>query len=63
MKRIYLLKLIQNILIAKTVFNYFFSGGEDNGYFGPWKTCKILMYNRERCGTNVSKFRPKGKEI
>ncbi|XP_044748075.1 uncharacterized protein LOC123309173 isoform X1 [Coccinella septempunctata] len=36
------------------------SGGEDNGYFGPWKTCKILMYNRERCGTNVSKFRPKG---
>ncbi|KAK9875869.1 hypothetical protein WA026_009656 [Henosepilachna vigintioctopunctata] len=36
------------------------NGGEETGYFGPWKTCKLLLYNRERCGTNVSKFRPKG---
>lgn len=30
----------------------------ERGYFGPWRTCKILLYNRERCGQNVSRFQP-----
>ncbi|XP_057658476.1 uncharacterized protein LOC130895270 [Diorhabda carinulata] len=32
--------------------------GEEEGYFGPWKTCKFLLYNRERCGNDASRFRP-----
>lgn len=32
--------------------------GDEKGYFGPWRTCKILLYHRERCGNNDSKFRP-----
>ncbi|CAG9762436.1 unnamed protein product [Ceutorhynchus assimilis] len=32
-------------------------GGDDNGYFGPWKTCKLLLYNRERCEEGVSRFK------
>lgn len=34
--------------------------GSDRGYFGPWKVCKELTYNREKCGSseNVSRFRP-----
>ncbi|KAJ3631335.1 hypothetical protein MTP99_012469 [Tenebrio molitor] len=31
--------------------------GEERGYFGPWKTCKLLLYNRERCGKDSSRFR------
>ncbi|CAH2055814.1 unnamed protein product, partial [Iphiclides podalirius] len=30
----------------------------DQGYYGPWRVCKKLLYNREKCGTDVSKFRP-----
>ncbi|XP_063366139.1 uncharacterized protein LOC134654600 [Cydia amplana] len=30
----------------------------DKGYFGPWRMCKSLLYNREKCGDDVSKFRP-----
>lgn len=32
----------------------------DHGYFGPWKVCKELAYNREKCGSheNASRFRP-----
>uniref|UniRef100_A0A1A9UM44 Uncharacterized protein n=1 Tax=Glossina austeni TaxID=7395 RepID=A0A1A9UM44_GLOAU len=29
----------------------------DRGYFGPFKVCKQLAYNREKCGIDVSKFR------
>ncbi|GLV35357.1 uncharacterized protein CBL_01493 [Carabus blaptoides fortunei] len=29
----------------------------EKGYFGPWKTCKSLLYNRERCGKDESRFR------
>lgn len=29
----------------------------DRGYFGPFKVCKQLTYNREKCGNDVSKFR------
>ncbi|XP_026473389.1 uncharacterized protein LOC113378280 [Ctenocephalides felis] len=32
--------------------------GEENGYFGPWNVCKRLLYNREKCGPEVSKFHP-----
>nr|CAI5852177.1 unnamed protein product [Callosobruchus analis] len=31
--------------------------GDEKGYFGPWKTCKLLLYNRERCGKDASRFR------
>ncbi|KAF7284839.1 hypothetical protein GWI33_021482 [Rhynchophorus ferrugineus] len=34
-----------------------YGGGDDRGYFGPWKTCKLLLYNRERCDKDVSRFR------
>lgn len=30
----------------------------DKGYFGPWRVCKALNYNREKCGSDVSRFRP-----
>ncbi|KAL1509150.1 hypothetical protein ABEB36_003934 [Hypothenemus hampei] len=32
--------------------------GDDKGYFGPWKTCKLLLYNRERCEDGASRFQP-----
>lgn len=34
--------------------------GSDHGYFSPWKVCKELSYNREKCGSSdgVSRFRP-----
>lgn len=36
------------------------SFGSDKGYFGPWKVCKELAYNREKCGSfeNASRFKP-----
>lgn len=36
------------------------SGFGDHGYFGPWKICKELTYNREKCGSSEigSRFRP-----
>lgn len=33
----------------------------DRGYFGPWKVCKQLNYHREKCGPEVSRFRPSSK--
>ncbi|KAI4473603.1 hypothetical protein M0804_015264, partial [Polistes exclamans] len=30
----------------------------ESGYFGPWRQCKILLYQRERCGQGVSRFQP-----
>lgn len=35
-----------------------YGAGDDRGYFGPWRTCKLLLYNRERCDDDVSRFRP-----
>jgi hypothetical protein len=33
--------------------------GSDRGYFGPWKVCKELAYNREKCGSHdTSRFKP-----
>lgn len=38
------------------------TGFEDYGYFGPWKTCRQLVYSyREKCGPEVSHFRPSGR--
>lgn len=37
-------------------------GYEDQGYFGPWKICRQLSYSyREKCGPEVSYFRPSRK--
>lgn len=34
-------------------------GYEDQGYFGPWRLCRQLSYRyREKCGPEVSYFRP-----
>lgn len=30
----------------------------DKGYFSPFKVCKQLGYNREKCGSDVSRFSP-----
>ncbi|CAG9129873.1 unnamed protein product [Plutella xylostella] len=35
----------------------------DQGYFGPWRVCKKLLYNREKCGSEVSKFRPSSRAV
>lgn len=47
------------------IWGYFeensYSGvGSDRGYFSPWRVCKELAYNREKCGSyeNASRFRP-----
>lgn len=47
------------------IWGYFEDGngggfGSDHGYFGPWKVCKELTYDRHRCGSseNASRFRP-----
>lgn len=39
----------------------YLQGGWDgeHGYFGPWKVCKQLNYNREVCGD--FRFRPSSK--
>nr|XP_024217601.1 uncharacterized protein LOC106685357 isoform X2 [Halyomorpha halys] len=30
----------------------------EQGHFGPWQTCKYLLYDRKRCGDGVTRFRP-----
>ncbi|XP_053682833.1 uncharacterized protein LOC128733185 [Sabethes cyaneus] len=36
-----------------------YGGFDDQGYFGPWKLCRQLTYSyREKCGPEVSHFRP-----
>ncbi|KAL1116229.1 hypothetical protein AAG570_005724, partial [Ranatra chinensis] len=30
----------------------------ERGYFGPWQTCKYLLYDRKKCGSTVSRFKP-----
>ncbi|CAH4034955.1 uncharacterized protein LOC123707489 isoform X1 [Pieris brassicae] len=45
--------------IALSLQSYYLENPNfDNGYFGPWRVCKKLLYNREKCGNDVSKFRP-----
>lgn len=35
---------------------------QNNGYFGPWRTCKRLQYNREKCGDDMG-FTPSSEFI
>uniref|UniRef100_U5EPU8 Putative conserved plasma membrane protein n=1 Tax=Corethrella appendiculata TaxID=1370023 RepID=U5EPU8_9DIPT len=49
--------------VGLPIWAYFESGygsswDSDRGYFGPWRVCKQLNYNREKCGFEVSRFRP-----
>ncbi|XP_046688170.1 LOW QUALITY PROTEIN: uncharacterized protein LOC124373894 [Homalodisca vitripennis] len=50
--------------VALPLWGYFESTsggpGAERGYFGPWTTCKELLYGRTKCGENVSRFRPHG---
>ncbi|XP_030372671.1 uncharacterized protein LOC115622757 [Scaptodrosophila lebanonensis] len=52
---------LASIAIGIPIWGYYDSpsGGYDydRGYFGPFKVCKQLTYNREKCGNDVSKFR------
>lgn len=34
----------------------------ERGYFGPWKVCKQLSYNRELCGDRF-RFQVSGKSV
>ncbi|XP_071442170.1 uncharacterized protein [Hetaerina americana] len=34
------------------------STASERGYFGPWKVCMSLSYNREKCGRKVARFEP-----
>ena len=45
------------------LFGFFVSVGPaaERGHFGPWATCKTLLYYRDRCGAYDSTFRPIGK--
>lgn len=48
--------------IGVPIWGYYDANGGyyevDKGYFSPFKVCKQLGYNREKCGSEVSKFRP-----
>ncbi|XP_022208374.1 uncharacterized protein LOC111064864 [Drosophila obscura] len=52
---------LASVAIGIPIWGYYDSpsGGYDfdRGYFGPFKVCKQLTYNREKCGNDVSKFR------
>ncbi|KAH8296159.1 hypothetical protein KR054_002386 [Drosophila jambulina] len=52
---------LASVAIGIPIWGYYDSrsGGYDfdRGYFGPFKVCKQLTYNREKCGSDVSKFR------
>uniref|UniRef100_A0A146KVN9 Uncharacterized protein n=1 Tax=Lygus hesperus TaxID=30085 RepID=A0A146KVN9_LYGHE len=32
----------------------------EEGYFGPWQTCKNLLYGRRKCGESSTRFKPVG---
>lgn len=50
--------------VGLPVWGYFSSAGSawdlDKGYFGPWRTCKHLNYNREICKSESIRFRVPG---
>ncbi|EDW72822.1 uncharacterized protein Dwil_GK16975 [Drosophila willistoni] len=52
---------LASVAIGIPIWGYYNSpsGGFDldRGYFSPFKVCKQLTYNREKCGNDVSKFR------
>lgn len=54
---------IQRETLIWIVSNFYISAGNaaENGYFGPWRQCKLLLYGRERCEQGNSRFRPVSK--
>ncbi|XP_034935562.1 uncharacterized protein [Chelonus insularis] len=54
--------VLQSAATATPAWGYFTTPDAgltaEKGYFGPWRQCKLLLYNRERCGTSVSRFQP-----
>ncbi|CAG9782209.1 unnamed protein product [Diatraea saccharalis] len=53
--------VIGAVAVGLPNWGYFYSLENPNyeqGYFGPWIMCKKMYYNREKCGEDVSKFRP-----
>ncbi|XP_060806320.1 uncharacterized protein LOC106138752 isoform X2 [Amyelois transitella] len=53
--------IVGAIAVGLPNWGYFYSLVNPNyeqGYFGPWNMCKKMSYNREKCGADVSKFRP-----
>lgn len=53
--------LLQAAVTFTPAWGYFgspYGRQSEHGYFGPWKVCQTLTYERERCGTDVSRFRP-----
>ncbi|XP_044578828.1 uncharacterized protein LOC123261309 isoform X1 [Cotesia glomerata] len=54
--------VLQSAATATPAWGYFTTPepgiSAEKGYFGPWRQCKLLLYNRERCGTGVSRFQP-----
>ncbi|KAK0175807.1 hypothetical protein PV328_000010 [Microctonus aethiopoides] len=54
--------VLQSAATATPMWGYFTNPDAgttaERGYFGPWRQCKILLYNRERCGQGVSRFQP-----
>ncbi|XP_053616749.1 uncharacterized protein LOC128678883 isoform X2 [Plodia interpunctella] len=53
--------IVGAIAVGLPNWGYFYSllnPSYEQGYFGPWNMCKKMSYNREKCGADVSKFRP-----
>ncbi|XP_046622948.1 uncharacterized protein LOC124306370 isoform X1 [Neodiprion virginianus] len=54
--------VLQSAAAATPTWGYFSNpdagSAAENGYFGPWRQCKQLLYGRERCGSAVSRFQP-----
>lgn len=55
----FLCLVISATAVGVPIWAYYESrGGEDKGYFGPWRKCQVLSY-RDRCG-DVGRFQPSG---
>ncbi|KYQ55848.1 hypothetical protein ALC60_05129 [Trachymyrmex zeteki] len=54
--------VVQSAATATPTWGYFTNPdagtAAENGYFGPWRQCKLLLYGREWCGQSVSRFQP-----
>lgn len=48
--------------VALPLWGYFHNpdGGPtaEKGFFGPWRICKYLLYDRKKCGDGVTRFKP-----
>ncbi|XP_043274157.1 uncharacterized protein [Venturia canescens] len=54
--------VLQSAATATPAWGYYTNpdagNAAENGYFGPWRQCKLLLYGRERCEQGSSRFRP-----